>query len=128
MPNEYPKIEFEVLKISCSKSQIDEVKDFVKSQIPEDMTAADWLNQSDGNDRRNFSKLRDRYYINTEMLQAPSLTLYDGLTLVGGSVVMESPDSVGFFMLKNKYNDEVNLYLLLHTYDHRSLYKGKLIK
>lgn len=121
-------IEFEVLKISCSKSQIDEVKDFVKSQLSEDMTAADWLNQSDCDDRRNFSKLRDKYYINTEMLQAPSQTLYDGLTLVGGSVVIESPDSIGFFMLKNKYNDEVNLYLLLHTYDHRSLYKGRLIK
>lgn len=121
-------IGFEVLNISCKRSQIDAVMEFVKSQIPEGITAADWICQIDNGEKHNLQKIRDRYYAKLELLEAPSRTLYDGLTLANGSVIIESPDSDGFFTYKMKYNNEVNLCLLLHTYDQRSLYKGRLIK
>lgn len=115
---------FDVLVLSRERHEFTRIKEYIKSKISHNITAAQWLQGVDGRRNPRIDSLRLNVFF--DYFSAESRTLYAGLETDGGDIILEEPDENGFFIKKRDLGSEETLCVLLRSY-YPSLYKGRLV-
>lgn len=124
---------FEILEFYYI-AEIDKYKDiksFIEKHLKDDdaTTIGEWIHKPLKNNKRktNEDLLEDKFgmaYISTITSQSPVLS-HDTTTSRG--MVVTEPNTDGFFLMRNGYEDHVHLCLLLRKKRNPSLYRGVLV-
>ena len=124
---------FEVLEFYyiAELDRYKEVKAFIDKHIKEDdaTTISEWLHkpQKTNKKKTNEDLLEDKFdsvYITT--LTSPSSTLIREVSTSRG-IIETKPNSDGYFLMRDRYEDSARLCLLLRKKNNPSLYRGTLV-
>lgn len=113
------------------KSQIDELKSFIKGNLAPGESIGQWLNKSstdsNGERKNNRELIDDKFNADSYSMQIASrypILMKEQDTRIG--LVLEQPDLDGFFTVKNSWSDLEELCCILSYHDAPSLYRGGL--
>ena len=124
---------FEILEFYCI-SELDkhkEVKAFIDKHMKEDeaTTISEWLHkpQKTNKKKTNEDLLEDKFdsvYIATLNSHSPSLGRE---TSTSRGIIETEPNTDGYFLLRDRYEDSAHLCLMLRKKNNPSLYRGMLV-
>lgn len=114
------------------KDKFPEIKEFIRSRLAEGESVEEWLNkfwmEKDGDKLNNDSLIDETFDTCTEFESVSTNRPY---LLQGQDIrygwILDSPDDLGFFVMRNYYDNE-ELCCVLNWNDAPSLYRGGLNK
>lgn len=113
------------------KNRFNELKNFIKGHVGLHESVQAWLNKpwtdKDGDKRTNRAQIDEMFDADSYEVQVASrypMLMKDQDTRIG--IILEQPDTDGFFIVKNSWSDKEELCCILNYHDAPSLYRGGL--